>query len=220
MSNRPIFFTATGTDIGKTHVLCALLEAQRARGQAAKVLKPVLSGFDAAALEGTDTVRLLLANGQDLSIETIDAITPWRFKPALSPDMAARRSGVSLRLEAIIDWCLDAIARDRPTIIEGAGGVMSPIAEDGLNLDLIRELDAHPVLVAGGYLGTISHTLTALRVLDGRASIILNPWGETPVPIEETRDALQRFAPRARIHVFDPADTSNLLEVIDGNNSD
>ena len=61
-----------------------------------------------------------------------------------------------------------------PTVIEGAGGVMSPIASDGLNLDLIRELDAHPVLVAGSYLGTISHTLTALRVLDGRCSVILS----------------------------------------------
>lgn len=220
MSRRPIFFTATGTDIGKTHILCALLEAQRARGQAAKVLKPVLSGFDAAALETTDTVRLLQANGQDLSIETIDAITPWRFKPALSPDMAARRSGQSLRLEAIVDWCIEAIARDHPTFIEGAGGVMSPIAEDALNLDLIREVDAHPVLIAGGYLGTISHTLTALRVLDGRASIILNPWGETPVPIEETREVLQRFAPRARILVFNPDRPDELLRVIDGDNSD
>lgn len=220
MIRRPIFFTATGTDIGKTHILCALLKAQRARGQSAKVLKPVLSGFDAAALETTDTVRLLQANDQDLSIETIDAITPWRFKPALSPDMAARRSGQSLCLNAIADWCIDAIARDRPTLIEGAGGVMSPIAEDGLNLDLIREVDAHPVLVAGGYLGTISHTLTALRVLDGRASIILNPWGETPVPIEETREAIQRFAPRARVIIFNAEQPDELLSVIDGNNSD
>lgn len=212
---RPIFFTGTGTDIGKTHVLCALLEAYRGAGGQAKVLKPVVSGFDTDNLSQTDTIRLLKANGSELTGDTVKATTPWRFKAALSPDMAARREDRELRLDAISNWCLDRIDRKRPTLIEGAGGVMSPIAEDGLNLDLIRELDAMPVLVAGNYLGTISHILTALRALDGRCTVIINEIEPGPVTVRETIEAVQRFAPRAVVQPYLPKRPELLISIFD-----
>ena len=211
---RPFFFTGTGTDIGKTHVLCALLAARRAMGEQTRVLKPVASGFDPDALSATDTIRLLRANGQALTAETVQAMTPWRFKPAISPDMAARSENRELRLAAVVKWCLDHIDPSGPTLIEGAGGVMSPIAEDGLNLDLIRELDARPILIAGNYLGTISHTLTALRVLDGRCTVIINEMTPGPVSAAETARTIARHAPRADVRVFDAGDVGALLGVL------
>ena len=83
MNRRPIFFTGTGTDIGKTHVLCALLEIYRSVGGRARVLKPVLSGFDNAAVSASDTARLLAANGDVLSAKTVKATTPWRLRSPL-----------------------------------------------------------------------------------------------------------------------------------------
>ena len=65
---------------------------------------------------------------------------PSNPKAPLSPDLAARKERRELALDRIVSWCLDHIDREVPTVIEGAGGVMSPIASDGLNLDLIREL--------------------------------------------------------------------------------
>lgn len=215
---RPLFVTGTGTDIGKTHVLCALLSAHRAAGGQARILKPVISGFDPAQANETDTIRLMRANGDSLTAENVQAVSPWRFKPALSPDMAARRERRSLPIDRVVSWCLDHISRDMPTIIEGAGGVMSPIAEDGLNLDLIRELDAHPVLVAGNYLGTISHTLTAIRVLDGRCAVIINDQGDGAAPAEENAQALMRFAPRADVRVFN-GDATVLLDLLNVNSA-
>ncbi|WP_417492235.1 dethiobiotin synthase [Maricaulis sp.] len=212
---RPIFFTGTGTDIGKTHVLCALLEARRAAGSGARVLKPVASGFDADALSATDTIRLLRANGQALSAEAVNAMTPWRFKAPVSPDMAARLENRDLRLGAVVNWCLDHLDRAGPTLIEGAGGVMSPIAADGLNLDLIRELDARPVMIAGNYLGTISHTLTALRALDGRCTVIVNEMTPGPVSAAETAQTITRHAPRADVRVFEPGQAAALLDILD-----
>ncbi|WP_323761351.1 dethiobiotin synthase [Maricaulis sp.] len=210
---RPLFFTGTGTDIGKTHVLCEMIRAWRAGGKAMRVLKPVISGFNPSALNETDTIRLMRANGEALTGEGVQAVSPWRFRAPLSPDLAARKERRDLPLETVVSWCLDHVSRDMPTVIEGAGGVMSPIASDGLNLDLIRELDAHPVLVAGSYLGTISHTLTALRVLDGRCTVILNdhPRGETPVA--EIVRTLSRFAPRADIRIYEPAAPEALLDL-------
>ncbi|WP_339738886.1 dethiobiotin synthase [uncultured Maricaulis sp.] len=215
MMRRPFFFTGTGTDIGKTHVLCALLNARRAAGHQTRVLKPVASGFDPDALSATDTIRLLRANGQALNAQAVQAMTPWRFKAAISPDMAARLEQRDLRLAPLVNWCLDHLDPAGPTLIEGAGGVMSPIAEDGLNLDLIRELDARPVLVTGNYLGTISHTLTALRALDGRCTVIINAMAPGPVSAAQTADTIMRHAPRAGVVVFDPASPDALLDILD-----
>lgn len=215
MNRRPIFFTGTGTDIGKTHVLCALLEVYRSVGGRARVLKPVLSGFDNSTAMESDTARLIRANGGTMDAETLQKTTPWRFKAALSPDMAARREQRELALDPIASWCSDQCTSSRPTFVEGAGGIMSPIAQDGLNLDLLRELDAFPVVVAGNYLGTISHTLTALRVLDGRAAVIINPRPGDPVEASETAATLGRFAPRAEIVEYSPIRPEQLLRVVD-----
>ncbi|OLF73071.1 hypothetical protein AWH62_08975 [Maricaulis sp. W15] len=212
---RPLFFTGTGTDIGKTHVLCSLIRAWRDQGRTMRVLKPVISGFDQSALNETDTIRLMRANGDALTGDGVQAVSPWRFKAPLSPDLAARKERRELPLDRIVSWCLDHIDREMPTVIEGAGGVMSPIASDGLNLDLIRELDARPVLVAGTYLGTISHTLSALRVLDGHCTVILNDHPHSDTPVTETARTITRFASRADVRVFNPDAPGGLLDLFE-----
>ena len=96
----PLFVTATGTGIGKTHVACGLLRAQGGAG-----LKPVLSGFDPASAADSDAGRLLAAMGRPITPETIAAISPWRFAAPLSPDMAAAREGRAVPFEALIAAC-------------------------------------------------------------------------------------------------------------------
>jgi dethiobiotin synthetase len=86
-----------------------------------------------------------------------------------------------------------------PLLIEGAGGVMSPIAEDGTNLDLMAELGAPALLVTGSYLGAVSHTLTAIEAMKVRAVpvvaiVVSESEGEAP-PLAEIEGALARFAP-------------------------
>ena len=210
---RPIFVTGTGTDVGKTHILCAMLSAHRAAGGKARIMKPVISGFDPARLNETDTIRLMRANGDALTGDGVQAVSPFRFKAPLSPDMAARRERRDLTIERVAHWCLDRIDRAMPTVIEGAGGVMSPLAMDGLNLDLIHELDARPVLVTGAYLGCISHTLTALRVMDRSCAVIVNDYQSAPVPARETANTIARFAPRADIRIF-CGDATGLLDLL------
>ena len=88
-----LFVTASGTDIGKTVISEILLRQLIAKGKKVAALKPVLSGVEGVPLEETDSGRMLLALGADVSEEAIAAITPWRFDPPLSPDMAAMRVG-------------------------------------------------------------------------------------------------------------------------------
>lgn len=191
--SRTIFVTAAGTELGKTFVACAVLKAMRAAGRPIDAFKPVLSGFDDAAT--SDAGRLLEALGRRLS--DLDAIAPLRFSAPLAPPSAARAEGHRITLDQLTGLCRARMNRD--LLIEGAGGVMSPIAEDATNLDLIAHLGAPALMVTGSYLGAISHTLTALEALKARAVnvaaiVVSQSEGEAP-SLAEIEDGLSRFAP-------------------------
>jgi dethiobiotin synthetase len=195
-----VFVTATGTDIGKTFVTCGLIRALRARGRNVAALKPIISGFDPAASETSDSGLLLSALGRPASAEEISRISPWRFAAPLAPDMAAARERRRLDFAAVVDFCRRAIAPgDGVLLIEGVGGVMAPLDVDHTVLDWMAALGMPVILVTGSYLGAISHTLTALDVLDRRrlvlSGVVISESVASPVPIDEMRDAIARFAP-------------------------
>lgn len=215
-----VFVTATGTGVGKTFVTCALVRALRASGKTVQALKPVASGIDPDAPEGSDTAFLLEALGQPLTPATMDAVSPWRFRAPLAPNMAARREGRSLDLDDVIAVCRRALAAagaETWTVIEGVGGVMAPVDDGKTVLDGMAALDPHIVLVAGSYVGTISHTLTALEVLRWRgldpAAIVVSEsgTGDEP-PLSETLDALARLAPGAPLVALPRLDASAAVD--------
>lgn len=172
---RSLFVSGAHTDVGKTYVACALLRAARARGFSVDAVKPVVSGFSPEDWAESDPGRLLQALDRPLDCNNLDTISPLRFLAPLSPPMAARLEGRDLRLEDVQLICNEAMAESSADflLIEGVGGVMSPIAEDGTGLDLMRGLQFVPtVLVGGSYLGAISHTLTAIETLRAKGLII------------------------------------------------
>jgi dethiobiotin synthetase len=193
------FITATGTDIGKTFVTCGLIRALRAGGREVAALKPVMSGFDPSEPTGSDSGRLLAALGRPATPGAIAKMSPWRFAAPLAPDMAAAREGRSLDMRELIRFCHAAIAAEPGVLlIEGAGGLMSPVSAEHIMLDWIVALGQPVILVAGSYLGTISHTLSALDVLARRAlkvaAVVVSETAGSPVRLDETCDTLARFA--------------------------
>jgi len=171
VSRLAIFVAGTHTDVGKTHVACALIAAAQAAGLTVDALKPAVSGFDGADAAASDPGRLLAALGRPSTPAAIEAISPWRLRAPLAPPLAARLEGRPLALGDITRFCRDQIAaRDVDLmLVEGAGGIMSPIAEGATCLDLIAALSLPVLLVGGSYLGAISHLLTALEVLSVRS---------------------------------------------------
>lgn len=193
------FVTATGTDIGKTFVTAGLIRHLRAHNKKASALKPIVSGFDLATAALSDPGVLLEAMDEPIVPETLDRISPWRFAAPLSPDMAAAREGKSIDFDAMIKLCRDVVAASDGTLfIEGVGGVMVPLDARFTVLDWMVTLDLPVVLVTGSYLGTISHTLTALDVLVRRnlklAGLVVNE-SPTDIPLKDTIAAIKRFAP-------------------------
>jgi len=200
---KALFVAGTGTDLGKTHVACALLRTARARGATVDAFKPVVSGFDPNAPETSDPARLAAALGRP---DDWAKVSPRRYRAPLAPNLAARLEDETLVMADLVADCQTWLAgRDSAfALIEGAGGVMSPMTDDATNLDLMLALDLPVLLVAGSYLGTASHLLTALEVLRARgltvAAIVISESLGAP-DLAQTVDMLRVFERRTPIVV-------------------
>ncbi|AAK23554.1 dethiobiotin synthase [Caulobacter vibrioides] len=198
---KSLFVAGTGTDLGKTHVACALLEAARAGGLSVDAFKPVVSGFDPDAPDDSDPARLARALGRP---EAWTDVSPRRYRAPLAPNIAARLEGDTLQMDDLITDCREwLIGRDVGlALIEGAGGVMSPMTDEATNLDLMVALGLPVLLVAGSYLGTASHLLTALEVLRARglsiAAIVVSESLDAP-DLDQTLGLLRAFEHQATI---------------------
>jgi dethiobiotin synthetase len=200
-----MFVTATGTDMGKTFVACGMIRELRVRGRAVDALKPIVTGFDAQAAHMSDTGRLLAALGRAVTPNEIAQVSPFRLRAPLSPDMAARIEGASIDVKALSTLCRNAISRRKDAlIIEGIGGIMVPLDARHTVLDWMTEIGVPAILVAGSYVGTLSHTLSALDVLDRTAlkiaAVVVSESPGSAATLADTADTIRRFA--ANIEVF------------------
>lgn len=193
------FVTSTGTDVGKTFVTAGLIRTLRAANRAVSALKPVVSGYDSSVVETSDPAVLLAALGRPLAAEEIERIAPWRFRAPVSPDLAAAREGRSVAFDELVTFSRGASrSSDGILFIEGVGGIMVPLDSKHTVLDWMTALDIPLLLVVGGYLGTISHTLTALDVIAQRkltiAAIVVSESERNPVELADTVASIARFS--------------------------
>lgn len=149
---RIIFITGTDTGVGKTVVTALLAHCARLAGREVAALKPFSTG------DRSDAEILGAVCGL-----SPDAINPWHFPDPLSPWTAARQHGVRVSLEQALQF-IRGHSRDL-VLVEGAGGVLSPLGEGFNSADLIRELGCQAVLVAANKLGVLNHALLSLRAL-------------------------------------------------------
>ena len=190
------FITGTGTDIGKTFATCALTWQLRKKGLQVQALKPIASGVDDNALSTSDAGQLLRAMEKPLS--EINTICPWRYRAALSPDMAAKQEGIKYSFDELIAFC-NAPAQADVQLIEGVGGVMSPITTQHTVLNWMQKLAIPVILVAGTYVGSISHILSAVKALDSAAvtlhGLIINESQGSAASMLDTAETLANHLP-------------------------
>jgi len=201
----------TGTEIGKTHVSCALLWHLRENGQRICGYKPVESGWDAG--EGSDAVQLAQAAGHDL-------IEPaYALKEPVSPHLAARIEGQQIRLEAVTA----AVAKlDAPwVLVETAGGLFSPLSASATNFDMVAAVEATDVvLVAADRLGVLHDTracLLPLKRLTARLHLVLSAAEQVDASTDSNATELVKLGWVERCHRFpraaaDHADTRAAAE--------
>ncbi len=200
-----LFVAGAGTDVGKTHVTAGLIRALRAQGRPVEALKPLVSGFDPHDWADSDPGRLLQALDRPLDIGALEAISPWRYRAPLSPDMAAAREGAAIDFDGIVSLCRQRIAaaKDSLLLIEGVGGVMSPLSPVTTNLDWMAALSVPVLLVGGSYLGSISHTLTAAAVIRTAglplSALAVSESAGAGTPFNETLASLARLSGLAAV---------------------
>jgi dethiobiotin synthetase len=158
---QPIFISGIGTGVGKTLVAAIITEALQA-----DYWKPVQAGY----ASGTDSlwIREVISN-------RVTVIHPelYKLKLAASPHIAARQEGVDIRIDLIKEKMRVLSSNPKPDgegylIIEGAGGILVPLNDTELVIDLIQGLDAAVILVSRNYLGSINHSLLTARVCQSR----------------------------------------------------
>ena len=165
------FITGSDTDAGKTYVGCEVVRQLQAAGVGLETRKPAESGCrpDAnGSLLTHDAAALQAASGER---EPIERIAPYRFRAALAPHRAARLENRELRLQQLIDAC----QRDDPNhrlIVEGAGGFLSPLAEDGLNADLAAALQLPTIVVVRDRIGAVNQALMTVEAVNNRGLVV------------------------------------------------
>jgi dethiobiotin synthetase len=182
---RGVFVTGTDTGVGKTRVSTALAWLLASRGIDVRVRKPVESGCPEGpdgALLPQDASALRQAAG---SRESLDSICANRLRAPLSPERAARLEGVALAVDALAAACLRGVPADGMLLVEGAGGFLSPVAEQALNADLATRLGLPVVLVAADRLGTINHTLLTVEAVRARGLTVAAVVLSQPDPCDE-----------------------------------
>lgn len=195
------FITAPSTDIGKTYWTERFLQYDQGQQKKYIGLKPLISGWCADQIDKTDTAKIIQAMDQSVTNERIREISPWRYTPAVAPDLAQRLEHRPLNFQTLVDDCkakiAAAAANQQKICIEGVGGVMSPISHNKTVLDWIKALDLPSIMVTGTYLGAISHTLTCIKALEAEGikivAIILNESNNSPISLHETQRSLKQF---------------------------
>jgi len=219
------FITATGTDIGKTYLTTALNNQLRTVYEKnTYTIKPVISGFDKDNRDN-DTSLIIDSLGIKYNDENINKISPFRFSLPLSPDMASEKQKVELSYQSILEFCKKTIMKhdnkntntDDCMFVEGVGGVMSPICVGKTNLDLIADLDISVILVCGSYLGSITHSLTAIKTLEERkiniSSIVICESCESEVDPDDLIKSMKAFTDH-KIVFIKRSDSGNNLKNI------
>ncbi|MGC9217337.1 dethiobiotin synthase [Acidithiobacillus sp.] len=181
-----LFVTGTDTGVGKTWVAATLTRLLVQRGLLVRPHKPVESGC--ASGEGgllpQDAVALWEAAG---STESLQQVCAYPLRAALSPERAAALEGRTLTLDQLVTACQSGIGADDFLLVEGAGGLLSPLAAGTTNADLAAALRLPVLVVAADRLGVINHTLLTVEALQHRAlplvGVVLNQAGPMTDPL-------------------------------------
>lgn len=190
-----LFITGTDTNAGKTVFATLLTRFLWERGVRVAALKPLCSGGR------DDAVALWIAASKVLAL---DEVNPWHFRAAIAPLLAARRERKQVRLAEVVNHIRRVSRGFEVVVVEGAGGLLSPMGEDFASRELIVALKATPIIVSPNRLGAVNQirlTLEALPArLAARAQVVCF---DLPKPDSATRTnaaLLGEFIEPQRIH--------------------
>ncbi len=216
MNNQSIFITGTDTGIGKTTITAALLLALLQQGQSIGVLKPIETGVDDECRDHSDTERLRHLLSPPPSF---DSVCLYAFPQPLAPLAAARKTDITIVPTRIYSHVATLKKRYSYLLIEGAGGIFTPIAPQYTMRDFIKLFHIPCLIVGHTDLGGVNHCLLTLYALQQAGirvrGIVLNEYhsqNHTPIIQEQHKSTAELIREESSAPVFGPIKFSQTID--------
>ena len=154
---KKVFITGSGTSVGKTYFTCSLIDLIIKKGLKVSPYKPIETGCKKInnKLIPNDSKKFYKLVNKSIDIKLIN---PYRFQQPISPNRAIQLSKKEINIKNYVEK-VKKLPKNDFLIIEGAGGLCSPISSDGLNIDLIKKMNLKTILVVKDEIGAINNTL-------------------------------------------------------------
>ena len=184
---KPLFITATDTDIGKTYVCAGLAHSLKKLDIDVGIMKPFACGVKQKTGFSSNDLTILVNAAMVDDDETI--INPFFFPVPASPYTAAKNLGVKIDIAHVME-CFRKLDKIHDVVlVEGIGGIMTPILKDYAVIDLIKDLDANTIIVTSSKIGTVNHTVLTCNMCKNMnipiKGLIINNFDSTGYPIDE-----------------------------------
>ncbi|NNJ25696.1 dethiobiotin synthase [Alienimonas chondri] len=203
-----LLITGTDTDVGKTYVTAKLAERLRGGGSSVGVYKPACSGAEVFHGEPVWADIEALRSAADLTTADDDRICPQRFLAPLAPPIAAARERRTVDRDLLTEGARRWADRCDHLLVEGAGGLLCPLAEDVTVLDVAADLGYPLLIVARAGLGTVNHTLLTIAVAKARsvpvAGVVLNETNAREPEAATNAAMIERFGETTVLGVIPP----------------
>lgn len=213
--NKGIFITATDTGVGKTYVGCLMALEMHRRGVDIGVSKPF-------GTEGRINTNGNLINPDARALirfsktkDSAELVNPVCFRAPLAPSVAAELENKKVDWNKGLKSTREVISKHKFTIVEGCGGILVPVTEKKMVLDLIKQLKIPVVIVSRAGLGTINHTLLTVELLKQNevpiSAIVLNQ--ENPVGDLSMKTNADVIGKETKLPVFGPLKNESCLNL-------
>ena len=184
---KPLFVTATDTDIGKTYVCAGLAYALKKSGIDVGIMKPFACGVKQKI--GFSSNDLTILTNAAMVDDAEDIINPFFFPISASPYTAAKNLGVKIDIEHVMECFRKLDEIHDIVLVVGIGGIMTPILKDYAIIDLIKDLMANTIIVTSSKIGTVNHTVLTCNMCKNMSipikGLIINNFDSTGYPIPE-----------------------------------
>lgn len=191
---KAIFITGTDTGVGKTIFSLLLMRYFYAKGCAPFYLKPVQTGCLNPYDADSDALFIYRHVPELREKDPADSVV-YCFRNPKAPYFAARDEGEKIDIGRIRRAVAQRRSASSPLILEGAGGLMVPVTDSLLMIDLIKELHAVPIIVARAGLGTINHTVLSVEALRRRevepGGIVFMDAGDAPAGLDMVAENME-----------------------------
>jgi len=184
---KPLFITATDTDIGKTYVCAGLAHSLKKLGIDVGIMKPFACGVKQKT--GFSSNDLTILSKAAMVNDAEELLNPFFFPIPASPYTAAKNLGVKIDINYLMK-CFRKLDKIHDVmLVEGIGGIMTPILKDYAIIDLIKDLEANTIIVTSSKIGTINHTIMTCNMCKNMKisvkGLIINNFDSTGYPVSD-----------------------------------